>query len=119
MGQLNNQGDCLLPQAIGLGSQYSCTVPVNVNGSPGATVLLSAEVDGADQHGNLVTAEGSTSVKIDSGNDAPEAQDQLVSTDEDMPLDITLTASDPNLDPLTDSVVAGPSHGRSGAQRQI
>ncbi len=50
------------------------------------------------------------------GNVAPVADDQSVSTPEGTPLGITLTATDDNGDSLTYSVVTGPSHGTlSGA----
>lgn len=41
----------------------------------------------------------------------PSADGQAVITDEDMPVDITLTGSDPNGDPLSYIVVGGPSSG--------
>jgi hypothetical protein len=44
-------------------------------------------------------------------NDAPSANPQSLSTFEDTPLDIVLTGSDPNGDPLTYSVVTSPTHG--------
>jgi hypothetical protein len=44
-------------------------------------------------------------------NQAPTANPQSVSTSEDTPLDILLTGSDPEGDPLTYSVVLSPSHG--------
>jgi VCBS repeat-containing protein len=42
---------------------------------------------------------------------APTADDQAVSTDEDTPVAITLTGSDPESEPLTFSIVVGPSNG--------
>ncbi len=50
-------------------------------------------------------------VVIPAANQAPVADDQNVSTDEDTPVGITLTASDVNDDSLTYQVVAGPSDG--------
>ncbi len=44
-------------------------------------------------------------------NEPPAANDQSVTTNEDTPVVITLTASDPEGQPLTYSIVAGPSHG--------
>ena len=44
-------------------------------------------------------------------NQAPTANPQSVSTAEDTPLDIVLTGSDPDCEPLTYSVTSGPSHG--------
>jgi hypothetical protein len=51
------------------------------------------------------------SITVDPVNDAPVADDQSVSTDQDTPLDVTLTASDVDGDPLTFTTVTGPSHG--------
>jgi Big-like domain-containing protein/pre-peptidase len=45
------------------------------------------------------------------GNRPPVADDQTVGTPEDTPLAITLTATDPDGDPLTYSIVSGPTHG--------
>ena len=44
-------------------------------------------------------------------NQPPVANDQNVSTVQDTPVGVTLTATDPNNDTLTYSVVAGPVHG--------
>jgi len=54
------------------------------------------------------------------GNNAPVAEDQSVTTDEDTPKDVTLSASDVDDDNLTYDVVDGPDHGTlsgSGATR--
>ncbi len=44
-------------------------------------------------------------------NNPPTADDQNVVTEQDMPVDITLTGSDPDGDLLTFSILTGPSHG--------
>lgn len=44
-------------------------------------------------------------------NQPPSASDQTLSTGENMPVPITLAASDSNNDPLRFTVVTGPSHG--------
>ena len=44
-------------------------------------------------------------------NNAPVADDQAVSTTEDLPLDITLTASDDDGDPLSYAIVTAPTFG--------
>jgi thermitase len=44
-------------------------------------------------------------------NSAPQAYDQNISTNEATPVDITLTANDPDGDPLIYSVLSGPYHG--------
>jgi PKD repeat protein len=55
-----------------------------------------------------LTFEGSLYTPL---NNPPVAYDQSVTTPEDTPKDITLTASDPDSDPLTYFIVTGPSHG--------
>jgi hypothetical protein len=57
------------------------------------------------------TAYRSLSIKIISPNTAPVAYDQHVETNEDIPVTITLTASDAENDPLTYSVTSGPANG--------
>jgi VCBS repeat-containing protein len=60
------------------------------------------------------------SITVTAVNDAPVADDQSVTTDEDNAKYITLSASDVEGDTLSYSIVAGPSHGSlsgSGANR--
>ncbi len=47
-------------------------------------------------------------------NEPPVADAQAVETDEDTPVTITLTGSDPNSDPLTFTIVTPPVHGSLG-----
>jgi hypothetical protein len=56
---------------------------------------------------NLATV----SITVEEINYPPTADSQSVATDEDTPLGITLTAADPNGDPLTYTVTGGPAHG--------
>ena len=57
-----------------------------------------------------------TTTEVTAVNDPPTADDQAVLTSEDTPVAVTLTASDPDGDPLTYSVVTGPTNGSlSGA----
>jgi len=62
--------------------------------------------DGIDDS-NIATV----TVTVDPVNDAPEADPQTVTTDEDVPVDITLTGSDVDGDSLAFLVTSGPSHG--------
>jgi PKD repeat protein len=50
-------------------------------------------------------------INVVSENDPPVADDKSVTTDEDTPIAVTLTGSDPDGDPLTYSLVTGPSNG--------
>ena len=61
--------------------------------------------------GNEVSNVATVSITVGSTNGEPTADAQTVNTDEDIPLGITLTGSDPELDPITFSVVTPPSNG--------
>ena len=54
--------------------------------------------------GGLTSAEATITVHVGATNDPPEASDLAVLTDEDVPVDITLTATDPDGDPLSYSL---------------
>jgi VCBS repeat-containing protein len=58
---------------------------------------------------SVITA--TVTITVTAVNDAPVADDQSVTTDEDTALGITLTASDVDGDPLTYSIVGDPSNG--------
>jgi hypothetical protein len=51
------------------------------------------------------------SITVTGANDPPTADDKLITTSEDSSVEITLTGSDPDGDPLTFSVVSGPDNG--------
>ena len=51
-------------------------------------------------------------IKPSSTNQPPQANDQAIVTDEDTPVDITLSAIDPEGDALTYTVVSGPNKGQ-------
>lgn len=57
------------------------------------------------------TATATATVTINGLNDAPLAADQSVTTDEDVPVDVTLAGSDLDGDALSFAVVNGPVHG--------
>ncbi|MBN1137301.1 MAG: cadherin-like domain-containing protein [Anaerolineae bacterium] len=83
---------------------------VSLNAFAGQTVylLIEAADAGAD---SLVEAAIDDVIIVAPTNQAPTANPQSVSTAEDTPLGIVLTGSDPDCDPITYSVVSGPSHG--------
>jgi len=54
---------------------------------------------------------GTVSVSVAAVNDPPQAQDGNASTPEDVPVSITLNASDPDGDALSFNIVAQPAHG--------
>ncbi len=51
------------------------------------------------------------SITVTPINDAPTADDETLSTPEDTALAVTLTASDPDSDPLTWTILTNPAHG--------
>jgi len=64
------------------------------------------------EDGQVGSAPPAAAVAIDVGpNRSPVAESRSVSTMEDAPMQISLTGSDPDSDPLAYSMVAGPSHG--------
>ncbi|MGB3096619.1 MAG: Ig-like domain-containing protein [Candidatus Deferrimicrobiaceae bacterium] len=84
------------------------------------TAIENDDTDG-DGFTNLVeinagTSPGDASSTPPTANTPPVADDKVVATNQDTPVDITLTGSDDDLDPLTYAVVAGPANGTlSGA----
>ncbi|HVL89683.1 MAG TPA: Ig-like domain-containing protein [Actinomycetota bacterium] len=54
---------------------------------------------------------GLISITVNPVNDAPVATDSAVTTDEDTPLEITMQATDVDLDTLTYTVLSGPENG--------
>lgn len=79
------------------------TPAANYNGSDSFTFKVN--------DGTVDSAPATVSITVTSVNDAPVADAQSVGTDEDSPLNITLTGSDVEGIPLTYTVVSLPSHG--------
>ena len=61
--------------------------------------------------GELDSEPATVSITVTRTNEPPVAEDQTVSTNEDVPLGVILTGSDPDNDPITYVVSANPSHG--------
>jgi len=61
--------------------------------------------------GNGGTDTATVEITVLSVNDPPEANDQAATAREDTPLGMTVTATDPDGDPITYRIVSGPSHG--------
>jgi hypothetical protein len=84
---------------------------VNISQFAGQTVYLLIEA--ADDASESLVEAGIDNLMIVSSepNHAPAADPQSVSTLEDTPLNIVLTGSDPDGDPLTFTILSGPTHG--------
>jgi len=85
------------------GGNYRYTPLANFNGPDTFEYDISDNNDG--------TATGTVHVSVGVFNDPPVADDQFLPMDEDTALDITLTASDTEGDPLTFTVETDPVHG--------
>ena len=85
--------------------------------APNLTYTPNPNFNGADSFtftasdAALTSAPATVSITVTAGNDAPTAIAQSVATAEDVAVSITLTASDPESDPLTFAVVSGPTNG--------
>jgi len=84
--------------------------------SPNLTYTPNAGFTGSDSFtfkatdGTLESSVATVSITV-TANNPPVANNQSVTTDEDTPVNITLTASDPDGDELTYSVITGPANG--------
>jgi VCBS repeat-containing protein len=84
---------------------------------PNVTYTPDGDYNGSDSFtfqandGSADSNVATVSITVAAVNDAPVADDQSVSTDEDTAVGITLTASDVEGDPLTYSIVSGPTNG--------
>jgi hypothetical protein len=84
---------------------------------PEVTYIPDPDFNGTDSFsyivndGELDSQPATVSIAISAVNDAPIASPQAVSTDEDTALDISLSGTDPDGDPLTYSIVSRPSNG--------
>jgi hypothetical protein len=87
----------------GVAPDLTYTPATNYNGTDSFTFRVN--------DGQVSTEPAVVSIDVTTVNDAPVAIPQSVSMTEDTPLDIVLTGLDPDGDPLTFSVVLGPTHG--------
>jgi carboxypeptidase T len=84
---------------------------------PNRTYTPAANYNGPDafnfvaNDGHLNSPAATVSLTVTPVNDAPAANPQSVTTQQDTPVGITLTGSDVDGDPLSFSIETGPSHG--------
>ena len=84
---------------------------------PAVTYTPNANYNGTDSFtfkandGKIGSNIAAVSITVTAVNDPPVAQNQSVTTDEDTAKAITLVATDVEGDPLTYTILAGPSHG--------
>jgi len=85
--------------------------------APDLTYTPAADYNGPDSFtfiandGHANSAPATVSITVTPANDVPVANPQSVTTEQDAPVAITLTASDVDGDALTFAVQEGPSHG--------
>jgi CSLREA domain-containing protein len=95
--------------AVSQSGTLTFTPAPNANGS--ATLTLELADSGSLANGGQASTVQTFKITVTPVNDAPVAQGQTVTTLEDSPNFITLVASDVDNNPLTYTVVSGPSHG--------
>jgi gliding motility-associated-like protein len=89
---------------------------ISVSGSV-VTYTPGADFNGGDSFkfdasdGVLTSNEAVVNITVTPVNDAPHANSQSISTDQNHAKDITLSGSDPEGDPLSYTIVTQPSHG--------
>lgn len=88
--------------------------------APNLTYTPAANYSGSDSFtfkvndGDLDSSLATVSISVSPVNDPPVANAKTVTTQEDTAANVTLTASDPDGNPLTYSVVTPPQHGALG-----
>lgn len=83
----------------------------NLTYSPGADYSGPDAFTFVVNDGQYDSPQASVDIAVQPVNDPPLANPQSLATDEDTPLAITLSGSDPEGDPLTFSLVTGPANG--------
>ncbi len=65
-GNLDGQGDCVLPQTIAPGNTYTCAYAATVNGALGSQVTNTLSASASDDEANIVNGQATTTVTLDS-----------------------------------------------------
>ncbi len=106
----NNPGLFAAGPTVSPGGDLTFTTTNDANGS--AQIAVAVRDSGGTAYGGDDTSDPQTfTITVTPVNDAPVANDQSVTTDEDIPVGITLTGSDIDGDSLTYSIVSGPPNG--------
>ncbi|MET0645318.1 MAG: tandem-95 repeat protein [Pyrinomonadaceae bacterium] len=117
----NNTNAALFASAPAVSASGTLTYTPAPNAFGSATLTLVAKDDGGTANGGQdASAPQTFTITVTAVNDPPAAQDQSVTTAEDSSRVITFTATDPENNPLTFSIVSNPSHGTlsgSGSSR--
>ncbi len=113
LGDVRSLGIILAPAWLGLvdngdGTGTLSGTPGNADVGPNAVELVVTDFLGA-------SSTQPYTITVNDVNDAPTADPQMVATDEDTPLLITLTGSDPEGDSLSFAIDTPPSSGTLGA----
>ncbi|RVT48145.1 tandem-95 repeat protein [Rheinheimera sediminis] len=91
-----------------------------LTGTPGnADVGVTAGIVISVSDGELSAALPAFTLTVTNVNDAPVVTDSAATTLEDTPLSLTLTAQDPDQDPLTFEIMTQPEHGTATVQGSL
>ncbi|EGM76015.1 putative Ig domain-containing protein,BNR/Asp-box repeat protein [Rheinheimera sp. A13L] len=91
-----------------------------LTGTPAnADVGVTAGIVISVSDGELSAALPAFTLTVTNVNDAPVVADRSATTEEDTPLSLTLTAQDPDQDPLTFEIVTQPEHGTATLQGTV
>jgi uncharacterized repeat protein (TIGR01451 family) len=63
-GDLNGQGTCTVPLAVGAGGSFTCNYSANLTGNPGDIITNTVTVIAEDNEGNITSNSGGTTVTI-------------------------------------------------------
>ncbi len=105
--------DQLMTAAVTQGTNGSVTINADntLSYSPKANFYGTDSFTYTVCDGKGGTDTATVNVKVKAVNDAPTANDDIVTTQEDKPVSIRLKGNDPDGDSLSYSLVKGPSHG--------
>jgi hypothetical protein len=107
-GQNNGASGTCVPASCKTDASGNVTFTYADGNGAGADTILASFTDSG---GSTQQASASETWTAGGGNHPPVANNQSVTTPENTPVGVTLTASDADSDPLTYTVLTGPAHG--------